>query len=117
MLPAGLCDDHLRPVLVELLPQLPVLQRHLGVVLDVVVLRRGRRAERKPAEREAGKVAWIAIGRAEGVGGTEGREHAPHGGGWEGVARKEAAQVGAGQERRGEGHGGARQAGRHHGKT
>ena len=36
--PAWLGDHHLRPVLVELCPELLVLQRHLGVVLDVVLL-------------------------------------------------------------------------------
>ena len=53
--PARLGDHHLGPVLVELCPELLVLQRHLGVVLDIVLLR-GRRPKTSPGtKREAGQ--------------------------------------------------------------
>ena len=62
-LPARLGDHHLGPVLVELCPELLVLQRHLGVVLDVVLLG-GRGPEPGPvSEGETGKTGekpWIS---------------------------------------------------------
>ena len=70
LIPAGLGDNHLCAVLVELLPELLVLQGHLGVVLHIVVFvrRRGRRgAGRERPKRQAGKEAGIAVGRGKAV--------------------------------------------------
>ena len=60
--PARLGDHHLCPILVELGPEFLALQRHLGVIIDIVILR-GRRPEpgasTEGEAREAGKQAGV----------------------------------------------------------
>ncbi len=46
-IPAGFGDDHLGTILVELFPELPVLQRHLRIVLHILVLIRRRRRRKR----------------------------------------------------------------------
>lgn len=91
----------------ELVPELLVLQGHLWIVLDIIVLRRGH-PRREPTEREAREHALVAGGGGEGVGGAEGRV-----GGAEGARPRVEVWAGQGQEGLGEGHVGCSNAGRH----
>ena len=120
LLPSGFGDDHLCAILVELLPQLLVLEGHLGIVLYVVLLWGRRPQGREPgSEGQPGEVPGVPVGRAEGVGGPEAGEPGHGGGRGHGGGQKAAqAQLRPRQEGRGEGHARARwNTGGHHRKT
>ena len=79
VLPARLGDHHLGSNLVELVPQLLLVQRHFRVIVDVLLLSQGAPG-RDPSEGEAGQprkdssVRNSACRSTETVGGAQRRE-------------------------------------------